>query len=217
MTSWVFVMETESRERQETSALVDTVALLSDMPARGLVRGQVGAVVEALDQETLLVEFSDDEGRAYAIASCPRDDLLFLRTVPARRNWSFLGQGVPDPARPHPAFAVASRRVQLRLQPPALSNHRSTAPQHRARERFAVGRISPCSRLRSADDPRVASRRLATVINITVSFAVSGDYCGGIWQQSAARPRAPVRLVRMVSLFCGQCCERIGSTFALHQ
>ena len=76
------VMEIESRERQETSALLDTVALLSDMPAHGLVRGQVGTVVEALDQETLLVEFSDDEGRAYAIASCPRDDLLFLRTVP---------------------------------------------------------------------------------------------------------------------------------------
>lgn len=76
------VMETESRERQETSALLDTVVLLSDMPAHGLVRGQVGTVVEALDQETLLVEFSDDEGRACAIASCPRDDLLFLRTVP---------------------------------------------------------------------------------------------------------------------------------------
>jgi hypothetical protein len=76
------VMETESREGQETSAVLDTVALLSDMPAHGLVRGQVGAVVEALDQETLLVEFSDDEGRAYAIASCARDDLLFLRTVP---------------------------------------------------------------------------------------------------------------------------------------
>jgi hypothetical protein len=75
-------METESRERQDTSALLETVALLSDMPAHGLVRGQVGTVVEALDQETLLVEFSDDEGRAYAIASCPRDDLLFLRTVP---------------------------------------------------------------------------------------------------------------------------------------
>ena len=66
-------METESRERQETSALLDTVALLSDMPTHGLARGQVGTVVEALDQETLLVEFSDDEGRAYAIASCPRD------------------------------------------------------------------------------------------------------------------------------------------------
>ena len=50
--------------------------------ADGGAGGQVGAVVEALDQETLLVEFSDNEGRAYAIASCPRDDLLFLRTVP---------------------------------------------------------------------------------------------------------------------------------------
>jgi hypothetical protein len=74
-------MKTESRERLETSTLLDTVALLSDLPAHGLVRGQVGTVVEALDQETLLVEFSDDEGRAYAIASCPRDDLLFLRTI----------------------------------------------------------------------------------------------------------------------------------------
>ncbi len=66
----------------EAPSLLGAVALLSDLPARGLVRGQVGAVVETLDDATVLVEFSDDQGRAYAIAPCPREALLVLRTVP---------------------------------------------------------------------------------------------------------------------------------------
>jgi hypothetical protein len=48
------------------------VALLADLPAQRLARGQVGTVVEQLDDKTLLVEFSDDKGSAYAIAPCPR-------------------------------------------------------------------------------------------------------------------------------------------------
>jgi hypothetical protein len=63
-------------------ALLASVALLRDLPERGLVRGQVGTVVEELDEATALVEFSDDQGRAYAIAPCPRDALLPLRTEP---------------------------------------------------------------------------------------------------------------------------------------
>ena len=39
---------------------------------RSPVRGQVGAIVEMHDDTTVLVEFSDDLGRAYAIAPCPR-------------------------------------------------------------------------------------------------------------------------------------------------
>jgi Domain of unknown function (DUF4926) len=58
------------------------VALLRDLPEHGLVRGQVGTIVEALDEATSLVEFSDDEGRAYAIVPCPLDALLVLRTAP---------------------------------------------------------------------------------------------------------------------------------------
>jgi hypothetical protein len=58
------------------------VALLRDLPEHGLVRGQVGTVVEALDDATALIEFSDDEGRPYAIAPCSRDVLLVLRTAP---------------------------------------------------------------------------------------------------------------------------------------
>jgi Domain of unknown function (DUF4926) len=64
------------------SDFLSAVALLHDLPEYGLVRGQVGAVVEPLDETTALVEFSDDDGRAYAIVACPRDALLALRTAP---------------------------------------------------------------------------------------------------------------------------------------
>jgi len=63
-------------------SLLDAVALLADLPAHRLARGQVGTVVEPLDNDTVLVEFSDDEGRAYAVAPCPRSDLLVLHYMP---------------------------------------------------------------------------------------------------------------------------------------
>jgi Domain of unknown function (DUF4926) len=61
---------------------LSAVALLRDLPQHALVRGQVGTVVEPLNETTVLVEFSDDDGRAYAIVPCPRDALLVLRTAP---------------------------------------------------------------------------------------------------------------------------------------
>ena len=57
---------------------LSAVALLADQPAAGLARGQVGTIVETIDANTVLVEFSDDEGRTYAIAPCARSDLLVL-------------------------------------------------------------------------------------------------------------------------------------------
>jgi hypothetical protein len=60
----------------------DTVALLAALPAQGLARGQVGTVVERLDEQNSLVEFSDDEGKAYAIAPCPDSELLVLHYDP---------------------------------------------------------------------------------------------------------------------------------------
>jgi hypothetical protein len=60
----------------------DVVALLADLPAERLARGQVGTVVEALDERTVLVEFADDQGRAYAISPCPHSELLVLHYVP---------------------------------------------------------------------------------------------------------------------------------------
>jgi hypothetical protein len=64
-------------------ALLDVVALLADRPELGLFRGAVGTVVEPLDDETSLVEFSDDHGRATAIAACPH---LGLRRVASPQN-----------------------------------------------------------------------------------------------------------------------------------
>jgi hypothetical protein len=64
-----------------TPRLLDVVALLSDVPANGLVRGQVGTVVEVLDG-AYEVEFSDDEGRTYAELALPADKLLTLHHGP---------------------------------------------------------------------------------------------------------------------------------------
>ena len=63
-------------------ALLDVVALLADLPAAGLSRGQVGTVVEVLNETVALVEFADNQGRAYAVAPCPWSELLVLHYVP---------------------------------------------------------------------------------------------------------------------------------------
>jgi hypothetical protein len=76
------VMKTTKGAKNERPSVLDVVALLQDLPAQRLARGQVGTIVEQLDDKTLLVEFSDDQGRAYAVAPCPRADLLVLHYVP---------------------------------------------------------------------------------------------------------------------------------------
>ncbi len=63
-------------------SLLSAVALLSDIREHGLFRGQIGTIVETLDDETALVEFSDDQGRAYAMAPCSLRELLVLRNMP---------------------------------------------------------------------------------------------------------------------------------------
>jgi hypothetical protein len=72
----------EDTSRPNRPALLDVVALLADQPAEKLARGQVGTVVEGLDDNTVLVEFSDEEGQAYAIVPCPRANLLTLHYQP---------------------------------------------------------------------------------------------------------------------------------------
>jgi uncharacterized protein DUF4926 len=73
---------TNEQTKNRQPALLDVVALLADIPTEGLTRGQVGTVVEPLDERTVPVEFADDRGRAYAIAPCPRSQLLALRYAP---------------------------------------------------------------------------------------------------------------------------------------
>ena len=75
-------MAKNKSESIDRPAVLDVVALLSDLPANQLARGQVGTVVESLDKNTVLVEFSDEQGRAYAIVPAPRSELLPLHYVP---------------------------------------------------------------------------------------------------------------------------------------
>lgn len=62
--------------------ILDVVALLANFPEHKLTRGNVGTIVDELDDETVLVEFSDDDGRPYAVAPCQRSELLTLHYVP---------------------------------------------------------------------------------------------------------------------------------------
>jgi hypothetical protein len=63
-------------------ALLSTVALMEDMPEKGLRRGQVGTVVEALAPSVYEVEFSDDNGRTYANLAIAAKHLLPLLPEP---------------------------------------------------------------------------------------------------------------------------------------
>jgi hypothetical protein len=54
------------------------VALLEDLPANGLARGQVGTVVAQLAPGVYDVEFSDLEGRAYAFVALRESQLMQL-------------------------------------------------------------------------------------------------------------------------------------------
>jgi len=75
-------MKTKNGARNERPSVLAVVALLQDLPTQRLARGQVGTIVEQLDDKTLLVEFTDDHGHAYAVAPCPSADLLVLHYVP---------------------------------------------------------------------------------------------------------------------------------------
>ena len=65
-----------------TIRTLDVVALTVDRPERGLVRGQVGTVVETLAPDVYDVEFSDDGGRTYAQIALPADQLTVLHYQP---------------------------------------------------------------------------------------------------------------------------------------
>jgi hypothetical protein len=56
----------------------DVVAILEDQRAKGLVRGQVGTVVETLAPGVFEVEFCDNDGRTYASLALRGEQLLVL-------------------------------------------------------------------------------------------------------------------------------------------
>jgi hypothetical protein len=79
---WGAVMNNMSKIIKKPPELLDVVALLDDVPEKSLASGQVGTVVEVLDAANLLIEFSDDEGRPYAITAVQQSQLLVLHYMP---------------------------------------------------------------------------------------------------------------------------------------
>ncbi len=59
--------------------LLDTVALIEDMPSLNLYRGQVGTIVEEYESGVFEVEFSDLQGRTYALETLKASQLMLLR------------------------------------------------------------------------------------------------------------------------------------------
>lgn len=58
--------------------LLDTVALRDDFPARNLRSGEVGTVVEILDDGVYEVEFCDADGQTYAEFALRTDQIMPL-------------------------------------------------------------------------------------------------------------------------------------------
>ena len=65
-------------QRKGSIKLLDTVALIEDIPARKLKRGEVGTVVEILAPEVYEVEFCDEDGQTYAELALRGAQLVLL-------------------------------------------------------------------------------------------------------------------------------------------
>lgn len=63
--------------------LYDVVTLTEDSPQRGLVRGQVGTIVEQYSPEAFEVEFVDNSGHTYALVTLKSRQILVLQYKPA--------------------------------------------------------------------------------------------------------------------------------------
>ena len=65
--------------------LLSVVALLEDRREKGLLRGQVGTIVENLAPGVYEVEFSDDSGKTYASLALQADQLIRLHHKPGHQ------------------------------------------------------------------------------------------------------------------------------------
>jgi hypothetical protein len=65
--------------------MLAVVALVKDLPDEGLVRGHVGTVVESWAPDVYEVEFSDGNGKAYAMVALSADQLMRLHHEPVHQ------------------------------------------------------------------------------------------------------------------------------------
>ena len=59
--------------------LLDTVALVEDIPELKLYRGQVGTIVEEYESGVFEVELGDLKGRTYALETLQASQLMLLQ------------------------------------------------------------------------------------------------------------------------------------------
>jgi len=69
---------------ETTIKLFDIVALTEALPEHNLVVGQVGTVVEILEPGAFEVEFSDNDGVAYALLTVRTKQLMILHYRPVK-------------------------------------------------------------------------------------------------------------------------------------
>jgi hypothetical protein len=93
-------------EKRMNIQVLDVVALTEPVPSHGLVRGQVGTVVETLPPDAFEVEFSDDDGRTYATLGLRANQLLVLHYRPLQG-----GMNNTEPAHRPLENPVESRHV----------------------------------------------------------------------------------------------------------
>jgi hypothetical protein len=66
--------------------LLDVVALIKDLPELRLYQGQVRTVVEVYEPGVFEVEFSDTQGRAYALETLETEQLMVLHHQPIGKS-----------------------------------------------------------------------------------------------------------------------------------
>ena len=58
--------------------VLDVVAVLNDLPDRNLLKGQVGTIVEQLDENVFEVEFVNSKGETIVMEEIHEDNLFLL-------------------------------------------------------------------------------------------------------------------------------------------
>ena len=58
--------------------LLDVVALEADLRKDGLVKGQVGTIVEELSPDEFIAEFCDNDGKTYALKVLKSSQIIIL-------------------------------------------------------------------------------------------------------------------------------------------
>ncbi|GBD88539.1 hypothetical protein BMS3Abin03_02475 [bacterium BMS3Abin03] len=66
--------------------LLDVVALEKDFPNDGLLKGQVGTIVEELSSNEFIVEFCDNEGKTYSLKVVKSNQIIPLYFYPQTIN-----------------------------------------------------------------------------------------------------------------------------------